>query len=92
MNQSVFQSGIFCLENTLLVVFKIYMVVTCNVVTHDRRTGPSCPQPPESVWGVIKTITVEPVILLYMGGIFLLWGSQIPTNVLILKICKYEMV
>jgi hypothetical protein len=27
-----------------------------------------------------------------MGGIFLLWGSQIPTNVLILKICKYEMV
>jgi hypothetical protein len=46
----------------------------------------------KSVWGVIKTITVEPVILLYMGGIFLLWGSQIPTNVLILKICKYEMV
>ena len=38
----------------------------------------------------LKTITVEPVIFLFILGIFTLNGAQIPTNILIYKICRFE--
>jgi len=38
-----------------------------------------------------KTITIEPVILLFIFGFFILYGSQVPVNILIFKICRYEM-
>jgi MFS family permease len=39
----------------------------------------------------LKTITIEPVIFLFQLGSFILSGAQIPTNVLIYKICHIEL-
>ena len=39
----------------------------------------------------IKTITIEPVIFLFIVGTYILMGSQIPTNILIYKICHIEL-
>ena len=39
----------------------------------------------------LKTITIEPVIFLFILGNFILVGSQIPTNILIYKICHIEL-
>ena len=39
----------------------------------------------------LKTITIEPVIFLFIMGNYILLGSQIPTNILIYKICHIEL-
>ena len=49
-----------------------------------------CPLIPRLIIKELKTITVEPVIFLFMLGFFTLNGAQIPTNILILKICRFE--
>ena len=41
--------------------------------------------------GFLKTITIEPVIFLFLVGTFILQGAQIPTNILIYKICHVEL-
>ena len=41
--------------------------------------------------GVLKTITLEPVIFFFLVGTFILNGAQIPTNILIYKICHVEL-
>lgn len=39
----------------------------------------------------VKKITIEPVIFLFLFGFLILYGNQTPTNILIMKICRYEM-
>ena len=39
----------------------------------------------------LQTITIEPVIFLFSLGTFILSGAQIPTNILIYKICYIEL-
>jgi len=38
----------------------------------------------------INTITIEPVIFFYLIGTHILLGAQIPTNILMYKICRFE--
>ena len=38
-----------------------------------------------------KTVTIEPMIFLFILGMSILNGAQIPTNILIVKICNYEL-
>ena len=45
----------------------------------------------ESIISVFKTVTIEPVIFLFILGNYILLGSQVPTNILMYKICFYEM-
>ena len=39
----------------------------------------------------LKSITVEPVIFFFLLGMFILNGAQVPTNILVYKVCHYEM-
>ena len=39
----------------------------------------------------LKTITIEPTIFLFFLGYYILNGAQIPTNILIFKICHIEL-
>ena len=39
----------------------------------------------------LKTFTIEPVIFFFILGNYIVLGSQVPTNILIYKICFYEM-
>lgn len=45
----------------------------------------------ESLKSFGKSITIEPVIFLFILGNYILLGSQVPTDILIFKICHYEM-
>ncbi len=44
----------------------------------------------ETIKNEFKSITIEPVILLFMGGLFIIQGAQLNTNLLIWKICTIE--
>ncbi len=39
----------------------------------------------------VKSITIEPVIILFITGISLVNGAQLNTNLLIWKICRLEL-
>ena len=39
----------------------------------------------------LKNVTVEPVIFFFLLGMFTLYGAQVPTNILIYKVCRFEM-
>ena len=45
----------------------------------------------ESLLSTLKTFTIEPVIFFFILGNYILIGSQVPTNILIYKICRYEL-
>jgi hypothetical protein len=40
---------------------------------------------------IFYDITVEPVVLIFITGVFILAGSEVPINVLMYKICNVEM-
>jgi hypothetical protein len=41
---------------------------------------------PDWLLGTLRTITIEPVIFFFLIGNFILYGAQIPTNILIYKV------
>ena len=45
----------------------------------------------EWISGQLRTITIEPMMFLFIFGFAILIGAQIPTNILIYKICKVEL-
>jgi MFS transporter, PCFT/HCP family, solute carrier family 46 (folate transporter), member 1 len=44
-----------------------------------------------SLVSTLRTFTIEPVIFFFILGNYILQGSQVPTNILIFKICRYEL-
>ena len=45
----------------------------------------------DSVKTYLKSFTIEPILALKMLGVYILYGTQVETNLLIWKLCHFEL-